>query len=577
MVNASAGLGRLRLYGDAVRCMTTRQLLYRTRRLLPYRLLALGTRARDPDAWRPLAGGLAVDHAPQSGPTPRPEATGTFDAVGHRRTFRDHPDFWRADEDGLLFAFQLHGFSELANYASTDGCAEHDRFWISVVSSWLDCEGQPSDPGWHPYPMSCRIVAWCSALSRGRWPAVLQERMLRSLVHQAAVLTRCVEHDIGGNHVLRNATALTFAGVCLGDERMERKALSLLRDELSRQVLADGGHEERSTSYHRVVLSDVIDVGHLLERGGRRIPGWLVTARQTMTAWDRAMRGPDGRLPMLNDAWEGPPAQLEPPRCPVTILRESGYVVMRHGSDQAIFDVGLLAPPHLPPHAHADALSFVLWADGRPLITDPGSFSYSGSERARFRGTAAHNTLEVDELDQCELWGDFRAAYMPRVELSAVDTIGDVTMIVGGHDGYGRLADPVKHQRTLCWLPGDGLVVIDELLAEHPHRVRSRLHLAPGTSVQGNRIGPLCLRTLGSGPTYDVLEGSFSPYIGTLGPIQVIERSLLSQPHVPFGWALLRPHARAALEGRMLTVERSDGQRFDLEITAAKFRDPTPS
>lgn len=570
MVSGSASrLAALELYGDALRCMTARQLLHRPRRLLPPRLLALGTKPRDPSAWHPLARGLAIDSAPQSGPSPSPEATGEFAAVGHRRHFRDEPAFWCPGDDGLLFAFHLHGFSDLAGYAGTEGRAEHDSFWTRVIASWLDLAGHPSASGWHPYPMSRRIVTWCSALSRGGWPPALRQRMLRSLVQQAAVLTRSIEHDIGGNHVLHNASALIFAGVCLGDERLEGKGMALLRDELPRQVLTDGGHEERSTAYHRAVLCDLADVGTLLERGSRPLPDWLVSARDLMTTWERAMRGPDGRLALLNDAWEGPCEPGHRSRDPITVLPASGYVVLRHDADQAILDVGLVAPTHLPPHAHADALSFVLWADGQPLITDPGSFAYSGPERRRFRSTASHNTLEVDGQDQCELWGDFRAAFMPRVELCEIETHGDVTVIVGRHDGYRRLADPVGHQRTFCWLPGDGLVVVDELRAGRRHQVRSRLHLAPGITAHGARIGPMCLQALGRGPAVEILAGQYSPYIGQATATEVIERVFEAEPRVPFGWALLRPGAQAILEGRSLTVERADGRALTLEVTTS--------
>lgn len=548
--------------------MTARQILYRPRRLISPRALAAGTRIQNPEHWRPVASGLGVDCAPQSGPTPPPETTAEFTFVGHRRSFRDEQDFWRPGDEGLLFAFHLHGFAELARYASTERNLQHDAFWGQVIASWLEHEGQPQLPAWHPYPMSGRIVSWCSSLSRGHWPDSLQQQMLCSLVRQAAVLARSIEHDIGGNHVLRNATALTFAGVCLGDASLERAGLVLLRKELPRQILADGGHEERSTAYHRAVLSDLVDVEILLERASRPIPKWLETTKEDMTTWDRAMRGPDGRLPLLNDAWEGPAESSEHARDAVTILRPTGYVVLRHAADQAILDVGAIAPAHLPPHAHADALSFVLWVDGRPLITDPGSFAYTGPHRTSYRSTASHNTLELDGFDQCELWGDFRAAFMPHVELCEVRADDDVIVVVGCHDGYGRLRDPVQHRRTFCWLPGDGLVVIDELLSKQSHQVRSCLHLAREVCVRDGWIQAICPLVLGPGPRYAIRSGSHSPYIGQSAPTEVIERVLEAAPRVPFGWSLLRAGAKAVLEGRSLLVQRVNGQTFTLDVRA---------
>ncbi len=114
-----------------------------------------------------------------------------------------------------MFLFHLHGFAELARYASGPASEAGDRYWEAVIAGWLDAFELPALPAWHPYPMSGRIVAWCAALSREGWLASLRPALLRSLSRQARLLRRSVEHDIGGNHVLRNATALVVAGVCL--------------------------------------------------------------------------------------------------------------------------------------------------------------------------------------------------------------------------------------------------------------------------------------------------------------------------------------------------------------------------
>ena len=54
-------------------------------------------------------------------------------------------------------------------------------------------------------------------------------------------------------------------------------------------------------------------------------------------------------------------------------------------------------------HGHYDALHFEAYAYGRPLVVDPGRYTYSESGpnwRRWFKGTAAHNTVTVDGLDQ---------------------------------------------------------------------------------------------------------------------------------------------------------------------------------
>jgi hypothetical protein len=121
------------LYDDALVNLRVRQLAYRPRRLLPIGLLAAGTRERAPTAWAPLAGGLGVDGAPQSGPVAAAQRTGCFRAVGGRGHFLDEGSFWQPGDDGLLFAFHLHGFSELARHAQSVACAADDAFWGSLA------------------------------------------------------------------------------------------------------------------------------------------------------------------------------------------------------------------------------------------------------------------------------------------------------------------------------------------------------------------------------------------------------------------------------------------------------------
>lgn len=557
----------LALYAHAARGMRARQVAYRPRRLVPLPVLAIGTAERTPPAWRPLAAGLGIDPAPQSGPHEPPERTGTFTFVGSARTFRDAPDFWCASEDGLLFTFHLHTFTEMARYAAGRRTAEGDAFWARVAASWLAHAGRPSQAAWHPYPLSGRIIGWCAALSAGGWPGELEQRMLRSLTRQAALLRRCIEHDIGGNHVVRNATALIFAGVCLGDDRRERRATRLLCREIHAQVLADGGHEERSTAYHRAVRSDLDDVATLLARAHGSAPDWLEGARARMGAWERAMRGPDGRLALLNDAWEGPAEPAARDLGPVTVLGDSGYVVLRNAEDELIVDAGPVAPSHLPPHAHADVLSFVLWADGRPLIVDPGTFAYTGPQRTAFRSTAAHNTVEVDGVDQCEFWGDFRAAFMPRVVGLDVDRRGDAILVAARHDGYRRLGDPVEHERWFWWIPGDGVVIVDRVHALRSHRVTSRLHLAPGVRATAPyAIGPFAVHWLGPGSDPVVVAGEYAPYLGTRTTIDVLERRGAVAPGTLFGCAILRQGAEVALDGPRLTVARRNGDQVSIDI-----------
>ena len=132
-------------------------------------------------------------------------------------------------------------------------------------------------------------------------------------------------------------------------------------------------------------------------------------------------------------------------------------------------------------HGHADALSLQLIVDGRQALSDPGAFCYPVElpERNLFRGTAAHNTLEVDRLSQAEPGGSFAWSYLPRVHAERwLETPGGA-LFVGRHDGYERLASPVTHRRSVVSF-GQGLFLIrDQALGKGTHDLRLFWHLGP--------------------------------------------------------------------------------------------------
>jgi uncharacterized heparinase superfamily protein len=103
-------------------------------------------------------------------------------------------------------------------------------------------------------------------------------------------------------------------------------------------------------------------------------------------------------------------------------------------------------------HTHADLLSFELAIGDTTFLVDPGSYVYTASikERNRFRGTAYHNTLTVDGLDQHELSENAFVVSMHAspTYLQYTEDEGGV-VFEGTHDGYARLSGPVMHKRII--------------------------------------------------------------------------------------------------------------------------------
>ena len=76
----------------------------------------------------------------------------------------------------------------------------------------------------------------------------------------------------------------------------------LLQKELASQVLADGGHEERSASYHLLMLDRLVELGFALSAIKSERPTWLVGMIERMATWAKAVRLEGGGAPRFNDS-----------------------------------------------------------------------------------------------------------------------------------------------------------------------------------------------------------------------------------------------------------------------------------
>jgi hypothetical protein len=132
-------------------------------------------------------------------------------------------------------------------------------------------------------------------------------------------------------------------------------------------------------------------------------------------------------------------------------------------------------------HGHADALSVQLIVEGRHALTDPGAYCYAVErpERNLLRGTAAHNTLDVDGLDQAEPAGSFSWRQLPRVRAERWVEGRGGALLIASHGGYQRLDAPVTHRRWVVSL-GRGLYLIRDVAGGRgSHRLRLSWHLGP--------------------------------------------------------------------------------------------------
>src|SRR5262249_50807532 len=76
-------------------------------------------------------------------------------------------------------------------------------------------------------------------------------------------------------------------------------------------------------------------------------------------------------------------------------------------------------------HGHADTLSIVVAAHGKPLLVDPGTYTYHEAKKIRdqFRSSMAHNTLVVDGASSSKPGRTFN--WTSRAEATAEEWIAE--------------------------------------------------------------------------------------------------------------------------------------------------------
>jgi hypothetical protein len=423
----------------------------------------------------------------------------------------------------------------------------HDRF-VAELESWLDANPPLTGINWASMlELAFRSLSWVWAIQlfvdgpddMAPWLVDLLAALDRQLTH----VERNLSYYFSPNtHLLGEALALYVAGRAIPElaasGRRARVGRRILVAEIDRQIVADGGHAERSTHYHRYALDFYMmalavarnthddtaarhferavarlgaaariladdrgriphigddDGGVLLPLTGRAtgdLRDSLAIAAALVDRTDfQVARTPEEALWMLgpNAPIRDPQSEVPDPRSAIrnppsdrtarsSALPDTGYYISRSpAGDHLIIDGG----PHgyqNGGHAHADALALTLTVRGLPLLIDPGTGCYTSNPalRDRMRSSALHNTLVVDKRSQSAPDGPFHWSHVARTRVHTWRTNEAFDYFDASHDGYR----PVEHRRRVFALHND-LVVVADLVRPVPSAAQVEMAQSP--------------------------------------------------------------------------------------------------
>lgn len=401
---------------------------------------------------------------------------------------------------------------------------------------------------------------------------------------------------VRGNHYLTNIAALVYLGIFFRESEEAQEWLSkgkeALIKEMDYQTQADGVHSELSTSYHRLTTEIFISTTLLCLKNNIKLPESYMNRLEKMIEFVLYYTTPNGSAPQIGDCDDGrfqilsnyfgwkrqdhqylltigeflfkredlkktnhkfdeesfwltgglieqPPNIPKKPHLQSKSFKNSGFYVMRHDDLYMIINASSPNTQYLQGHRHNDALSFELFAYGKSLIVDPGSYIYTANPKMRnlFRSTKYHNTIQVNEIEQNEFNDDlFYLGTETKTNVSKWDVTDYADFFEGEHYAYKRLKNPVTHQRQILFNKKMKFwVVKDILICEGSNSFDLYFHFSDGeiesfkyphSFINTNNeikiaIIPLKTKKL----SFEVLEGFVSPSYGIKNNALVLKYS----------------------------------------------------
>jgi hypothetical protein len=175
---------------------------------------------------------------------------------------------------------------------------------------------------------------------------------------------------------------------------------------------------------------------------------------------------------------------------PSAIFPDTGYAFLRSGwkKDDAYisFDCG----PHgwlNYGHAHADMLSVQIYAKGKVIIRDPGTYSYQEPWRFWFRSAKNHAVILLDGNHPAIPATPFHWRNVPFFRKLKHQLEKRIDYVAGTMD-----AGTWQHSREIFFFKPDLIVLLDTIEAEGIHEIEARFPLA---STEWEIIDNTCIST----------------------------------------------------------------------------------
>ncbi|VAV86733.1 Heparinase II/III-like [hydrothermal vent metagenome] len=340
-------------------------------------------------------------------------ASGLFQLAGKRLVFKNVEQAWSQATPSRAFAVALHEFRWLHDLANFEDDAQTAQLAREHVDIWIEKFGTWNRFAWNRTITAERCLSWLgSARFLFSGDAVSTSTRLiclgRQIRHLKSIISVCEQ----GDSRIWIALALTTAGTCLhGMEKYKNTGLDLLKTELKKQILPDGGHISRNPEIAARILSELETLSALLEQHDIYVPPFIRQTLDRLNPFIRFCLLPNGELAPFHGGGNGDSLATQQALSMDQITSKSfvlapysRYHRVQSARTTLLFDSGGAPVLSYASNANASALSFVFASQAGCLVTNCGwSAELAEKWRHPSRTSAAHSTLIIDDVSSSKL------------------------------------------------------------------------------------------------------------------------------------------------------------------------------
>ena len=307
------------------------------------------------------------------------------------------------------------------------------------------------------------------------------------------------KYSSGSNWALMEAEGMAFIAMTFPEFKDSdlwlTEAIKRFNNEIHEQVYPDGHQRELAFGYHMGSISWFLSTYELAQMNNKAdlFSEDYLKMIEKMTEVPMKLAFPNGTTPQFGDAWTGEPGQyynkLETwaklfdredflyvategkkgikPNQTAYAFPQSGLYSVRSSWDPEAIAMVIKCGPNGGGHSQPDNNTFSLYAGGRNLTPDSGSFIYSGDPegRAWFRQSKVHQTLTLDGKN---------INYAPKLLLWKPGEKHDILVVE--NQNYEGMA----HRRAVIFYNKSFFILVDEAIGNEKGLLDLNFQLAPG-------------------------------------------------------------------------------------------------